>query len=408
VRRRRLAAGRNAIWRPVAGGVTAPRGYQASGVAAGIKKEGPDLAVVFSTLPALGAALFTRNRVLAAPVVVSRKHLRRSRGRIRAVLVNSGCANACTGARGLRNAVASARALASRLGIDPYSVLVCSTGVIGAQLPISRLVRAVPRAVTELSPAGGSSASRAILTTDTRAKAAAFEAEIAGRRIRIGGMVKGSGMIHPQMATMLAVITTDAALARPALEGAFRRVVERTFNCLTVDGDTSTNDTVVVLANGASGLQVDASVFEAGLELVCAELARSVARDGEGATKFLEIVVRGAPSFEEARTVAKAIAHSPLVKTAFYGEELNWGRILCAAGYSGVRFDPDRITLDVCGVPVFRRGAPVARTRARAQAALRKRDLEVGLDLARGPASARVWTCDLSHGYVDINGSYIS
>ena len=401
---------RSATWRPVAGGVTAARGYQASGVAAGIKKEGPDLAVVFSTLPALGAALFTRNRVVAAPVIVSRKHLRRSRGRIRAVLVNSGCANACTGARGVRNSVASARALASRLGIDPYSVLVCSTGVIGAQLPIARLVRAVPRAISELSPAGGASASRAILTTDTRAKSAAFEAEIAGRTVRIGGMVKGSGMIHPQMATMLAVITTDAALARAALEAALRRVVERTFNCLTIDGDTSTNDTVVVLANGASGLQVGAgaSVFEAGLELVCAQLARSVARDGEGATKFLEIVVRGAPSFEEARTVAKAIAHSPLVKTAFYGEELNWGRILCAAGYSGVSFDPDRITLDVCGVPVFRRGAAVTRTRARAEAALRKRDLEVRLDLARGPASARVWTCDLSHGYVDINGSYIS
>ena len=406
-----MSAARAGMWRNAVGGVTAARGFVASGVCAGIKKEGLDLAVVSSQAPALAAAVFTRNCVAAAPVAVSRKHMRQSRGRIGAVLINSGCANACTGPRGMNASIASARALAARLALDPYSVLVCSTGVIGTQLPLGRILRALPRAVAELSPDGGAAALRAIMTTDTREKSAAVEAEVGGRTVRIGGMVKGAGMIHPQMATMLGVVTTDAAVPRGLLDTIFRRVVERTFNCLTIDGDTSTNDTVVVLANGASGVRITDRVsasFEAGLERVCAELARSVARDGEGATKFVEIVVGGAPSFDAARRVAKAIAHSPLVKTAFYGEELNWGRILCAAGYSGVEFDPAKVALSVCGFPVFRRGAPVTRSRARAEAALRGPELEVRLDLGRGRASARVWTCDLSHGYVDINGSYIS
>jgi glutamate N-acetyltransferase/amino-acid N-acetyltransferase len=392
----------------VSGGVTAAREFVASGVAAGIKKSGLDVAVVFSMRPAAAAAVFTRNQVQAAPVTLSRKHLAVSRGAVRAVLINSGCANACTGQRGIRNAIASARTLASRLDVDPYSILVASTGVIGAPLPIRKLLRAIPGAVAALGRDQGDAALRAIMTTDTREKSSAVEFGTPGAAVRIGGMVKGAGMIHPNMATMLAVITTDAVISRTVLDRIFRRVVERTFNSLTVDGDTSTNDMVAVLANGASGVRLDPAKFEAGLELVCGDLARSVARDGEGATKLLEIVVRGAPSFLAARRVAKAIANSPLVKTAFFGEELNWGRILCAAGYSGVPFDPERASLHIAGIPVYRNGAGVARTRARAERALQAQDLRVELDLARGKASAAVWTCDLSHGYVDINGSYIS
>jgi glutamate N-acetyltransferase/amino-acid N-acetyltransferase len=225
-------------------------------------------------------------------------------------------------------------------------------------------------------------------------------------------MAKGAGMIHPQMATMLAVITTDAQLPPRELDKLLRHAADRTFNCLTIDGDTSTNDTVFALANGASKAAVpdsrSRSYFEKGLTIVCEELAKSIARDGEGATKFVEITVRGAADFDAARKVAKTIAHSPLVKTALYGEELNWGRILCAVGYSGVPFDPERITLDLNGIPIFRNGSPISSTRTRAEKAMKAHDLQIDVDLAGGRAVARIWTCDLSHKYVDINGSYIS
>jgi glutamate N-acetyltransferase/amino-acid N-acetyltransferase len=239
----------------------------------------------------------------------------------------------------------------------------------------------------------------------------AVEGRMGGKPVRIGGMAKGSGMIHPNLATMLAVIATDARIPPARLNRIFQRVVGRTFNCLTVDGDTSTNDTVLVLANGASDVKIEGpqtARFERGLELVCRELCKQIARDGEGATKFVEILVRGASSFAAARQVAKAIAHSPLVKTALYGEELNWGRILCAAGYSGVDFNPRDVTLSLCGIPIFRQGAGVVATRKRAEKALRGDELLIDVDLAAGSASARVWTCDLTRGYIDINASYIS
>jgi glutamate N-acetyltransferase/amino-acid N-acetyltransferase len=240
----------------------------------------------------------------------------------------------------------------------------------------------------------------------------AVEGRIGGKTIRIGGMAKGAGMIHPQMATMLAVITTDLQIPPGVLNRALRLAAERSFNCLTVDGDTSTNDTVFVLANGASGAAVSDSrasiAFEDGLTLACQELAKSIARDGEGATKFVEIFVQGAADFNVARRAAKAIAHSSLVKTALYGEELNWGRILCAVGYSGVPFDPERIALSLDGIPIFRDGSPVGSTRSRAERAMKNRDLRIEVDLAGGRCSATVWTCDLSHRYVDINASYIS
>ncbi len=400
-----------APWQSIAGGVTAPKGYLAAGVAAGIKKKGLDLAVLFSSQPASGAAVFTNNCVQAAPVILSKKHLRQSRGRMRAALLNSGSANACTGERGLRDAALSASCLASHLDIDPAQVIVASTGVIGLPLPMHKVLAGIGAAVSALKSNGGDAAMRAIMTTDTCEKTYAVQCRTAGTTVRIGGMAKGAGMIHPQMATMLAVITTDAKLSPAHLARVLRRVVERTFNCLTVDGDTSTNDMVLIIANGASGAKPEhlpAAHFEKGLQRVCEELAKKIARDGEGATKFIEIHVRGAASFEDARRVAKSIAHSPLVKTALFGEEFNWGRIVCAAGYSGVRFDPGTLRMTLCGIPVFRRGAAVTANRGRAERAMKAHDLKIGLDLAVGAAEATVWTCDLSHEYVNINASYIS
>ncbi len=386
--RSKAAAGSG--WHIIEGGITAPQGYLASGVSAGIKKKGLDLAIVFSSQTASAAGVFTLNRVQAAPVILSKEHLKLSRGRMRAVLINSGCANACTGERGMHDSVLSTQCLASQLNIEPSHVLVASTGVIGSFLPMPALLKGISSAVSALNSQGGGAAARAIMTTDTREKSIAVEGRIGGKTVRISGMAKGSGMIHPQMATMLAVITTDAQVPPRELSRFLRQAADRTFNCLTVDGDTSTNDTVVVLANGASGAAVsDArsrSYFEKGLEMVCEELAKSIARDGEGATKFVEIQVRGASDFEAARKVAKTIAHSPLVKTALYGEELNWGRILCAVGYSGVAFDPERITLSLNGIPIFRNGSPVSSTRARAEKAMKAKDLLFEVDLADGRA----------------------
>jgi glutamate N-acetyltransferase/amino-acid N-acetyltransferase len=411
MRKIKRTSGTGANWKAIRGGVTAPKGYLAAGIAAGIKKKGLDLAVLFSSQPATGAAVFTLNQVQAAPVVLSKKHLHISRGRVRAVLLNSGCANACTGKRGMQDAELCTQSLASHLEIDPPQVIVASTGVIGVSLPIRKVLSGIGTAVSALSSHGGDAAMRAIMTTDTREKTFAVRGRIEGSTVRIGGMAKGAGMIHPQMATMLAVLTTDAQVPASLLDRVLRRVADRTFNCLTVDGDTSTNDMVLIMANGASGARMEAlslAHFEKGLQRVCEELAKSIARDGEGATKFVEIHVKGAASFEEARRVAKAIAHSPLVKTALYGEEFNWGRILCAAGYSGVAFNPDKVSMSLCGITIFRNGTAINANRARGERAMRAHDLQIGLDLAAGTADARVWTCDLSHEYVNINATYIS
>jgi glutamate N-acetyltransferase/amino-acid N-acetyltransferase len=412
IRKNRSKPSAGAGWHFVKGGITAPQGYLAAGVAAGIKKKGLDLAIVFSSQPASAAGVFTLNQVQAAPVLLSKENLKLSRGRVRAILVNSGCANACTGERGMKDSVLSTRSLASHLKVDPTQILVASTGVIGSFLPVQKVMRGISSAVSAFNSQGGGAAARAIMTTDTREKTIAVEGRIAGKTVRIGGMAKGAGMIHPNMATMLAFITTDAQISPRDLNKLLRHVTEHTFNCLTVDGDTSTNDTVLVLANGASGAVVSdgrsCSSFEKGLGMVCEELAKSIARDGEGATKFVEIRVGGADDFDAARKIAKAIANSPLVKTALYGKELNWGRILCAVGYSGVPFDQERIVLSLNGIAIFRGGAPVGSARSRAEKAMRSRDLLIEVDLSGGKGSAKVWTCDLSHKYVDINASYIS
>ncbi len=402
----------SAGWHVVKGGITAPQGYLASGVSSGIKKKGLDLAVIFSSQPASAAGVFTLNQVQAAPVLLCKENLKLSRGRARAILINSGCANACTGEQGMKDCMLTTRSVASHLNVDPAQVLAASTGVIGSFLPVPKMLKGISSAVSALNSKGGGAAVRAIMTTDTCEKSIAIEGRIGGKTVRIGGMAKGAGMIHPQMATMLAFITTDALVPPRELGKLLRRAADRTFNCLTVDGDTSTNDTVLAVANGTSNAAVadgrSSSFFEKGLVMVCEELAKSIARDGEGATKFVEITVRGAADFENARKVAKTIANSPLVKTALYGEELNWGRILCAVGYGGIPFDPERIALSLNGIPIFRGGSPVASTRARAEKAMKAHDLMIEVDLAGGRGSARVWTCDLSHKYVDINASYIS
>ncbi len=399
-------------WQGIDGGVTAPEGYLAAGVSAGIKKKGLDLAVLFSSQSASAAGVFTLNQVQAAPVVLSRENLKISKGRARAVLINSGCANACTGERGMQDSILSVQCLASHLGVEPNRILVASTGVIGSFLPVPKLLKGIAAAVSSLNSQGSGTAAQAIMTTDTREKSFAVETRISGRTVRIGGMAKGAGMIHPNMATMLSAITTDVRISPGQLNKILHRVVERTFNCLTVDGDSSTNDTVFIMANGASRVAVTdsrtAAVFERGLEIICEQLAKSIARDGEGATKFVEVLVRGARDFESARKVAKSIANSSLVKTALYGEEFNWGRILCAAGYSGVPFSPERIALSLNAVPVYRDGSPVSSSRKRAENAMKSHDLLIEVDLATGRHQARVWTCDMSHEYVDINGSYIS
>jgi glutamate N-acetyltransferase/amino-acid N-acetyltransferase len=311
----------------------------------------------------------------------------------------------------MKDSLLTMRCLASHLKVDPTQILVASTGVIGAFLPVPKVMKGIASAVSALNSQGGGAAVRAIMTTDTREKSIAIEGRIGGKKVRIGGIAKGAGMIHPNMATMLAFITTDAQIPHRDLGKLLRQVTDRTFNCLTVDGDTSTN-AQFCMANGASNTAIPdsraRSFFEKGLTMVCEELAKSIARDGEGATKFVEILVRGATDFEAARRVAKTIANSPLVKTALYGQELNWGRILCAVGYSGVPFDQERIVLSLNGIPIFRNGSPLASTRARAEKAIRGQDLLIEVDLGGGRASARVWTCDLSHKYVDINASYIS
>ena len=410
-RKLRLRARKDRKWRVVRGGVTAPQGYLASGVAAGIKKAALDLAVLFSAKPTSAAAVFTQNAAQAAPVLLSRKHMRLSRGRAQALLVNSGCANSCTGKKGLKDADICAGSLASQLELEKCQVIVGSTGVIGMPLPLTRVLKGVSTAVSALSTRGGEAAARAIMTTDTHEKVFAVESRIRGRSVRIGGMAKGAGMIHPDMATMIAVITTDAHIPPLRLDRLLRRAVDCTFNCVTVDGDTSTNDMVVLFANGASEVKVEGrwlAHFESGLTRVCEELARSVARDGEGATKFVEIQVSGAASVRDARKVGMSVANSPLVKTALFGEELNWGRIVCAAGNSGVAFNPDLAKISIGGVPVFQGGEPVTITRRQARELMAPRDVVISIELGAGERSARIWTCDMSREYVDINAGYMS
>jgi glutamate N-acetyltransferase / amino-acid N-acetyltransferase len=392
------------------GGVTTPIGFRASGVHAGIKANGrPDLALLVSDRPATAAAVFTLSKAQAAPVVVSMEHLKRSNGTVRAVIVNSGCANACTGDEGLRVARGMAAATAALVGCPSDEVLVASTGVIGVNLSLDAIMTALPRAAAALGADQGAMAAQAIMTTDPFPKEAAVAVSIADRPISVGGMAKGSGMIEPMMATMLAFVTTDAAVPQPLLQRALREVVDTTFNAITVDGECSTNDCVMLLANGASGVSIDESnydTFAHALETVCLRLALGIVRGGEGATKLVTITVTGAASARDARTAAKAIANSPLVKTAIHGGDPNWGRLIAVAGRAGVAFDLSRAAVTIGAVELFKDGAPHDEASPEAAKYLRNDDINIAVHLGAGQASSTVWTCDLSAEYVRINAEY--
>jgi glutamate N-acetyltransferase/amino-acid N-acetyltransferase len=390
-----------------------PSGFRFAGVAAGIKKTGAaDFAAVVSDTPCAAAATFTRNAFPAAPVLFDRELIRSNPSALRGVVINSGCANACTGDEGLTDASLMARLAEDALQTPPRSIAVMSTGVIGPRLPMDRIRAGAELAAAALSAEGADAASRAIMTTDTRPKVATRAAGAA----RLWGMCKGAGMIHPNMATMLSVIVTDAAVSHAALDAALRAAVDRSFNCISVDGDMSTNDTVLALANGAAGA-VDEGVFAAALTGLCQDLAQQIVRDGEGATKFITIRVNGAASDGDARLAAKAVANSPLVKTAFYGGDANWGRILAAVGYSGAAVDPTKAHLWIApgvgaaaeseaSVQLVGGGRPLAYSEEAATAIFGGPEIAVTVELGLGAGSATVWTCDLSHAYVDINGHY--
>jgi len=394
----------------VAGGVTTPKGFRAAGVSAGIKARGGlDLALLVSDGPATVAGVFTTNRAQAAPVLVSKDHLARSRGAARAIVVNSGCANACTGQPGLQVARDMAAETARLLHCPVEHVLVASTGVIGVNLDIGKVRAALPGAVAALSADQGAAAARAIMTTDPFPKEAAARLSIAGREVAIGGMAKGAGMIEPMMATMLGFVATDAAVPPALLGRALRAAVDDTFNAITVDGECSTNDCVVVLANGSSGVTVDEASYDhfvEGLKAVCLSLALGVVRGGEGATKLVTVTVTGAASSAEARQAAKAIANSLLVKTAIHGGDPNWGRLIAVAGRAGVAFDLSHAAVRIGPVVLFRDGRPHDENTPEAAAYFGNDEVAVTVDLGAGGASSTVWTCDLSAEYVRINAEY--
>ncbi|HEV2223382.1 MAG TPA: bifunctional glutamate N-acetyltransferase/amino-acid acetyltransferase ArgJ [Candidatus Acidoferrales bacterium] len=393
-----------------------PRGFEFSAVACGLKESGPDLALIVSEMPAAAACVFTTNLVKAAPVLISQTHLRRSAERMRAIIVNSGNANCATGAAGLTASRSTAALVARTFHCKPEQILVCSTGVIGLPLRVEHILRAVPSLAASRStrPESFAQFTRAIMTTDTRPKFAAASCRIGGKRVRALGCAKGAGMIHPNMATMLAFVVTDAAASPTVLRRALRDAVGGTFNAITVDGDTSTNDTLALLANGASGARAilpdtaDYGKFLDAVESVCRSLALQIVADGEGAHRVVEIEVRGAPSGRAADEVARTIANSPLVKTALAGGDPNWGRILAAAGRSGVRFNPDRVEIRMAGILMCRNGRAHFFDERAAHRKLLAAHVPIVVNLHAGNGTARIWTCDFTRDYVRINASYRS
>jgi len=392
-----------------------PRGFSYSSAACGLKKSGLDLGLIVSETPAIAAAVFTTNLVKAAPVVTSQLHLKKARTKMRGVIVNSGNANCCTGSDGFRAATATTKRVAKELGnLQAAQVLVCSTGVIGVPLRWQKIVNAVPELVHGRSSRANAFAqfTRAIMTTDSCPKTASSKFRVGEKESRILGCTKGAGMIHPNMATMLAFLTTDAAISPSLLNRALRRAVGRTFNAITVDGDTSTNDTVVLLANGESdGKKItrNGSAFKnfcEALESVCKSLALQIVADGEGAQRVIEIEVRGAASESAAERVARTIANSPLVKTALNGADPNWGRILAAAGRAGVRFNPERVDINLAGIPVCRCGREHAFSESLVHLKMLVSFVPIVVNLNVGRSVARVWTCDFTTEYIHINSSY--
>jgi len=396
--------------KPVKGGVTAARGFRAAAVFAGIKasnKGRDDMALVASEVPAVGAGVFTTNRVKAAPVRVSRAHLRSPQ--VCAVLLNSGNANACTGPCGIAAAKSLAASMAEALDCGVRRVLVCSTGRIGVPLPVEKMAAKLPELAARLSAKHGTLAAQAIMTSDTFAKEYALEVKAPGGTFRVGGMAKGAGMIDPNMATMLCVLTTDAKISKGALQNALHTAVERTFNRITVDGDMSTNDTVLALANGAAGGgslktgTADHQMFVDALREVCLKLAHMIVQDGEGVSKFVTVQVRGASSLQAARKVAEAIANSTLVKCAWAGNDPNWGRIIDAAGYCGVRIREELVDIYYDGVAAVRGGTAAPTPKEKLVKAVSGGKFTVTVDLHQGKACYTVYTTDLTEKYVELN-----
>jgi len=395
-------------------GITAPRGFRAAGLHCGIKKAGVlDLALIVSDRSGPIAGVFTTNQVVAAPVTLDRLHLRQGVGR--AILINSGNANACTGRPGMAAAQRTAAVVARTLGIPLHEVFVGSTGVIGRPLPVDRIVKVVPHLFEHVSSLGGLNAARAILTTDLKPKTIARRARINGRTVIIGGMAKGSGMIHPAMATMLGYLTTDAAITRTALQRALRQAVDESFNCISVDGDTSTNDTVLCLANGLAGnrpIMEGTPAFRQFVRLLteaCQTLALAICRDGEGVTKVVKIDVQGARNTLQAKQVANTIGTSNLVKTALFGEDANWGRVMAAIGRAGVTLDPAKIDVSFGGVPMVSKGVSLGPAAERRIAKVfRCKEFTIQVKLGKGRHRSHLWTTDLSYDYVRINASYRS
>lgn len=392
-------------------GVTFAKGFTAAGVKAGIKKSGNlDVAVIYTKTQAVVAGTFTQNKVAAAPVYVSKEVV--ATGTAHAIVANAGCANACTGQQGLDDAHKMAQIAADELGVNADDVIVGSTGVIGVNLPMDKLEAGIKDAIANLSADGSDNAGRAIITTDTHSKSVTCEFELSGKTVRMGAIAKGSGMIRPNMATMLCYITTDIAIDQALLQKAVSGCVEKSFNMISVDGDMSTNDMVIVLANGeANNAKIteenaDYQIFFEKLMMLCTELAKQIAADGEGASKFLTINVKGAKSFADAKTVGMAIANSPLVKTAFFGEDPNWGRVICAVGYSGADMVPEKTVVKFGGITIFANGTGATYDEKALAHVMKQKDIVIDIELNMGQEDATVWSCDLSYEYVKINGEY--
>jgi len=391
-------------------GITAPKGFRSAGIHCGIKKSRKDLALIVSDLPATAAAVFTLNKVQAAPVLICKKHLSESET-FKAIIINSGNANACTGERGYQDAVTMANETAKVLGVSPKEIFVSSTGVIGEPLPIVKIINGIHQITKQADESEYMSAAEAIMTTDTFVKSTALTFFIDGKSVSIGGIAKGSGMIHPNMATMLAFVTTDAAIEKNVFQGLLKNVTDKTFNRIVVDGDTSTNDMVIALANGASGVSIEPKkdsykIFEVHLYEVLKKLSIDIVVDGEGATKLIEITVEGALSDKDATKAARTIALSPLVKTAIHGEDANWGRIIAAVGYSGIDFDPDKFEIIINNTPILKQNYFVTLPIEEANKTLKPRNINLKIKLNMGSGTSTVWTCDFSEEYVKINGSY--
>jgi len=396
----------------IKGSITAPQGFLAQGVEAAIKKEDKkDLTIIYSNHKCAAAGVFTTNKVRAACIDINRSHL--EDGRAQAIVANSGNANACTGQQGWKDTLSMARLTAEYLNISPDDVLVASTGVIGHAMPMRRVEKGIRDAAANLSEHGGENAARAIMTTDLVSKEIAVEIEIGGRPVRIGAIAKGSGMIHPNMATMLCFITTDADISSPCLEEMLRYSCDRSFNMISVDRDTSTNDMVLLLANGLAGNRQikncqgeDYQVFREALDFVSISLAKMVTRDGEGATRLVEVEVINAENYDAARTIARSITSSNLTKAAIFGEDANWGRILAAAGYSGADFDPQQVDIYLGSEKMAENGMGLIFNEDLARQELQKDPVVIKVDMKSGPFKATAWGCDLSYEYVRINAAY--